>query len=293
MDNTVRYNDRPGSGPGRSSSGRRWRKTIVFLVILAGILVAADFGLAAFAEHQVSQRAREKLRLGDDPAVTIHGFPFTTQAIRGDYRHITVSAVGIPVGDVLRELELVADLRDVRAPLQDVINGNTSAMAIGTLEGAVKIKQADLGRAIKLPTLEIEPAPEEYVRSGDEEDNLSVEEQEEREEESEAYSSTAGIKLSATTDVAGTEVDIAAFAIIELRSTSVRITPVRLEFEQNGQNTVVPELVRQALLPQFETTISPGQLPFNVKATGVAVERGALIVKGEAQDVTFDSAGES
>ncbi|MGH3520999.1 MAG: LmeA family phospholipid-binding protein [Haloechinothrix sp.] len=291
MDNAVQRNNRPGSGSARPRKGNGSRKFVVFLVILAGVLVAADFGLAAAAEHQVSQKARERLQLTDDPAVNIHGFPFTLQALQGDYRHISVSARGIPVGDVLRELELVAELRDVHAPLEDVINGDTSAMEIGTLEGAVRIKQSDLGRAINLPNLSIEPAPEEYVRSGDEEDNLSVEEQEEQQEAEDTHFSTAGIRIAAETDIAGTEVEVVAFAIIELRSSAVRITPVRLEFGQNEQTTVVPEPVRQALFPQFETTINPGQLPFNVKPTGVVVERGALVVKGEAQDVTFANAG--
>lgn len=278
----------PGATRRRSGSGR---KIVIFLVIFAGLLVAADFGLAAVAEHQISQKAREKLALTDDPAVTIHGFPFTTQALSGDYRHITVSAVGVPVGDVLRELELVAELRDVRAPLSDLMNGRMSAITIGMLEGAAKIKQADLGRAIKLPTLSIEPAPEEFVRSGDENDNVSVEDLEKQQEEEGVHTSTAGIKLSAKTDIGGKSVEIAVYGIIALKNSTVRITPVRLEFAQGDETTVVPNQIRDALLPQFETTINPGRLPFNVKPTGVAVERGALIVQGEAEKVTFADAG--
>lgn len=269
------------------------RKTLVFLVILGGLLVAADFGFAAIAEHQISQKAREKLKLTDDPAVNIHGFPFTTQALSGDYQQITVSAVGIPVGDVLRELELEAELSDVRAPLNDVINGNTEAITIGTLEGAAKIKQSDLGRAIKLPTLSIEPAAIDYVRSGDEADEVSPEEIEEQEEEKGVHSTTAGIKLAADTEIAGTKVEVVAFGIIELRGSSVRITPLRLEFGQDEKTTVVPGPVVNTLLPQFETTINPGKLPFNVKPTGVAVQRGSLVVKGEAHDVTFEGAAAS
>lgn len=259
-------------------------------MILAGLLVAADFGFAAVAEHQISQQARAKLELTDDPAVNIHGFPFTTQALSGDYQHITVSAVGIPVGDVLRQLELVADLYDVRAPLRDVINGNTKAITIGTLEGAAKIKQSDLGRAIKLPTLSIEPASLDYVRSGDEADEVSPEELEKQEEEADTHSTTAGIRLAADTEIAGTKVEVVAFGIIELRGSSVRITPLRLEFGQNEKTTVVPRPVVNAVLPQFETTVNPGELPFNVNPTGVAVQRGALVVKGEARNVTFQGA---
>lgn len=275
--------------PGKRGHGGR--KFLIFLIVLAGLLVGADFALAAVAEHQISQQAREKLKVTDDPAVNIHGFPFSTQALSGNYRQITVSAVGVPVGEVLRELELEADLKDVRAPLSDLIEGRTSSITIGTLEGAAKIKQSDLGRAIKLPTLSIEPAALDYVRSGDEQDNVSVEDMEQQQEDSGVHSSTAGIRLAADTRIGGKKVEIVTYAIIRLRGSAVSIEPVRLEFGHDEQTTVVPDQIRAALLPQFETTVDPGRLPFNVKPTGVAVERGALIVQGEAKDVSFADAG--
>jgi hypothetical protein len=66
-------------------------RIILAIVVVAGLLVAADFGFAALAEHRVSQQAREELDLEDDPSVTVHGFPFTTQALAGDYGHIEIS----------------------------------------------------------------------------------------------------------------------------------------------------------------------------------------------------------
>lgn len=271
----------------RRKPRRRGLKFLIFLVIVAALLVGADFGLAAVAEHAVSQQAREKFELTDDPSVDIHGFPFTTQAISGDYGHITVTARGVNVKDTLRELELVAELRNVRAPLGDIIDGKTQNMKIGDLEGVVKVKQSDIGRLIRLPNLSIEPASERYVRTGDKEDEVSVEDLEEQREATSDYPQTAGIRLAATTSIAGRETEIVAFAIIELDRNSVRINPQRLEFGQDEGTTVVPEPVRQTLMPQFEATISPGSLPFDVRPTGVAVERGALMMQGKAKDITF------
>lgn len=281
------------------NGGRLARRFIILLLVLGGILVAADFGFAAVAEHRISQRARQELRLTDDPAVTIHGFPFTTQAISDDYDHITISAAGIAVGDVLRQLELVAHLHDVQAPLNEVLEGDTSAIAVGTLKASVRIAQADLGRVIKLPQLRIEPATEAYVRSGDEDDNEGIEQREAQEDEQEAgpggrtYSSSEGVKFSATTDSAGTEVEIVMFAMVELETSVARIKPERLVFGNDQQTMVVPESVREALLAQFETTVDPGALPFDVQPTGIDVDYGALFLQGKVEDVTFDEGAEA
>lgn len=287
MTNAVRR----GVPQGQSARGRKPRrrglKVLVFLLVLAGILVGADFGAAAFAEHTVSQKAREKFQLTDDPEVTIRGFPFITQALGGEYDHITVRAQGVQVKS-LRELELVAELREVHAPLSDLIDGNTRTMTIGDLEGIVKIKQGDLGRLVRMPNLSIEPAAERYVETGDEEDNVSIEDLDEQRENLDTFPTTAGVRLSATQRIAGRETEIIAFGIIELNRTSVRIRPERLEFRRDDDLIRLPDFLTAQWLPRFDRSIAPGSLPFGVEPSGVAVEQGALMVQGKARDVRFD-----
>src|SRR4030081_121376 len=126
----VAQQDRRAPRTDRTSKprGRRAKKLIVVLVVLAGLLVGADFGLAAFAEHTISQKARDQLKLANDPSVTITGFPFTTPALSGDYSHITVYAAGVRVNDTLRDVELNAELRNVTAPLSDLLAGNAKTI---------------------------------------------------------------------------------------------------------------------------------------------------------------------
>jgi len=286
--NVVRGGVQRGSSARQRKPRRRGLKFLIFLLILAGLLVGADFGAAAFAEHTISQKAREKFQLTDDPAVNIHGFPFTTQALGGEYEHITVTAQGVNVKDTLRELELVAELYNVKAPLSDVIDGNTRTMQIGNLEGIVKIKQSDVGRLVKLPNLSIEPAAERYVETGDEEDKVSIEDLDEQREAADEFPSTAGIRLAAKTRIAGRETEIIAYGILELHATAVRINPERLEFRQEDEVIEIPEPLRELWLPRFDETIRPGSLPFGVKPAGVAVEQGALMVQGTASNVRFD-----
>ena len=129
----VTRDDRGFGQPPSKRRGRRGRRWLIALVVLVLLLVGADFGAAAIAEHMISQKARTQLALSDDPSVTIHGFPFLTQALAGDYSHISVSATGIPVDDKLRDVAINADLEDVTAPLSDLANGNTKTIKVGKL----------------------------------------------------------------------------------------------------------------------------------------------------------------
>jgi hypothetical protein len=267
---------------------------VVVLVVLAAVLVGADFALAAVAEHAVSQKAREQLELSEDPSVTVHGFPFTVQALSGEYRHISVSASGVPVQDTLRDVEISADLRGVQAPLSDLMEGNVDNITISTVEGQVRIKASDIARVdplAKIENLRIEPSTEDYVRHGEEgsEDENATEEETEQEKDD----SSAAVRISGDVQIAGEKVEIFAFAIIDLDGNTVRITPKRLQFGNDQGTTVVPPEVQKALLPNFEADISTGSLPFTVTPTDIEVESGAIVVKGTAEDVTFSGASTS
>jgi hypothetical protein len=280
------------SPPDGRKGGRRARKTIIVLVVLAGLLVGADFGLAAIAEHTVSQKARDQLKLTNDPSVTIHGFPFTTQAIGGDYQHISISASGVPVGNKLHDVELSAEMRDVTAPLSDLMNGNTNAIRIGNLEGQVKLKASDIARVDPLTNIEdlrIEPATEEYVKTGQDpsqnDQSTSTTNNNENTDDS-----SAGMRISGNVQIAGQKVEIFCFAMIELDGTTIHLTPERLQFGNDKDSTVVPQAVQKALLPNFKASFDVGSLPFKVTPTAVKVESGAVTLKGEAKNVSFTGA---
>ncbi|WP_019818929.1 LmeA family phospholipid-binding protein [Saccharomonospora saliphila] len=274
------------------------KRLVIVLVVLLGLLVGADFAAAAFAEHTVSQKAREQLGLSDDPAVTIHGFPFTTQALSGNYSHISVSADGVPVQQ-LRDVSLDADLHDVSAPLSDLTAGNVRDIEVGRLAGRITLKDSDIARVAPLTNIDdlrIEPSSEEYVRRG--EDGATTEgtngsgddgpgAQNDGQGSGQGDDSTAGVRLSGKADIAGERIEIFAFAMIELDGTTVRITPHRIQFGNDQETTVVPEAVQQRLLPSFEADINAGEMPFTVTPTGISVASGSLTLHGEAEDVTF------
>ncbi|OQO93260.1 hypothetical protein B1813_13195 [Saccharomonospora piscinae] len=252
--------------------------------MLAGLLVGADFAAATYAEHTVSQKAREQLGLSQDPAVTIHGFPFATQALAGEYGHISLSADGVGVQQ-LRDLSVRADLHDVDAPLSDLTSGNVSDIAIGRLTGEITLKASDIAGVAPLTNIDdlsIEPSSKAYVLHGE-----GVDDERAAQIDDDGDDSSEGVRLSGKVDVAGERIEIFAFAMIELEGTTIRITPHRLQFGNDQETTVVPDEVQQALLPNFEADINAGEMPFTVTPTAIRVESGSLTLHGEARDVTF------
>lgn len=317
----TEYGQRASGRPPRRR--RRWTKIITVFAVLVGLLVAADFGLAAMAEHTVSQKAREQLGLRTDPNVTVHGFPFMTQAVSGEYPHISVEAKGIGVNDVLRSVEIQADMYDVRAPLGDLLSGDVSNVTIGELAGQVKLKEsviANIPPLTKIQNLNIEPTSEEYVREGK---AARMDPQEARERGAEGNSgegqnegrqdagqaaqngngaggqdvttepngdgdpATTGIRISGDVRIAGDKVEIFTFAIVRLDGSTISIEPRRLQFARSDQTTVVPTKVQQALLPSFRVNIDAADLPFTVTPTDIKVTSGAVIIRGEAENVRF------
>jgi hypothetical protein len=289
----VTRDDRPAPRPDARRRGRRARRWVIALVVLVLLLVGADFGAAAYAEHMISQKARTQLQLTDDPSVTIHGFPFLTQALGGEYGHISVSAAGVPVADKLQDVAVNAELENVTAPLSDITSGNTKAITIGELTGSVTIKAADLARLApldKIKDLRIEPASADYVENGDSGQSeptptptTTTEGQAEQDE------SSTGVRISGHLQFAGKDLEIFCFAMIEAdaKGGKINFTPKRLQFGNDQETTVVPQAVQKALMPNFEASINTKDLPLSVTPTGVRVQSGSVTIKGKATNVSF------
>jgi hypothetical protein len=251
----------------------RGRKLIITALVVGGLLVAADFGLAAAGEYQVAQKMRQKFALDEDPSVRINGFPFVAQAIAGDYRDIEISATGVPVRDQLRDLEIHANLRHVRIGLSDLLAGNTRGAKIDLVQGSVKIKANDLNRVVNQVTpftdMAIEPDTRTELPAGQQADPA-----------------VAAVKLSGNTTVASRKIRITAYGTVTLVNGDVVIAmnDVELDDASLAGLDAVLGVVREAL----SVTIHPGELPFTVTPTAVKVESGALTVEGAISDIPLD-----
>jgi hypothetical protein len=259
--------------------------------VLVGVLVAADYGLAAAAEYQVSKKMRTELNLASDPSVDIHGFPFSTQAISGDYHDISINAVGVPAENTLRDLEIDADLHDVRVKLSDLLSGNVSTIKVDEVDGEVKVKASDVGRLLKLPDLTISPVSLDTVLGSGAQDKEDQAEKTADPGNPNPLAKQAGIELTATIELAGEQTEVNAFGVISLDNGAVAITPKHLQLSNGLVSGQIPDSILQGFAHLFAANLNSQNLPlpFHVRATGVDVESGALIVQGKVDNLVINS----
>jgi len=262
------------------------RKFIIVVLVVVTLAVAADFGAAAVAEHTVAEQLRQRLGLPSDPSVRITGFPFLTQALAGQYSAIDVRASGVSVGS-LHDLDVEATLHDVEAPLPEVTSGQLSSVRAAWVEGRVRIKDRDLGRAIGIDDLRIQQPTDQELTE------LPPGAQLRRTSAGDATMGTrAPVRMVATITLAGQRTEVIAIGVIELTDGLVRITTSDVRLSPQGLGAVnLPRGIRQSLLRELSTDVKPGSLPFAATPTRVWVQDGSVVVEGTASNVTLGQAG--
>lgn len=267
------------------------KKLAVTLVIVVGLLVAADFGAAAVAEYQVSKKMRSELKLAESPAVKFNGFPFLSQVAFGDYRDVEVAARAVRVGE-LSEVGVEANLRHARVATSELISGTADEIRVDQVVGRIKLKASDVGRFIGITDLNINPAPKDALEetestegSGDSGEGTSS-------PGSTVDSSRATVALDGSVNIAGEDTQVRVVAVLSLLNGQLKIEPRKLDLDTSSfGNITLPSMFEQSVLQQFTTTLDPGMLPFQVTPTAVRAERGALVVEGTAENVTMGANG--
>ena len=244
------------------------KKAAIVLVVLAGLLVAADFGTAAAAEYQVSKRLRSHLNLPDDPAVRINGFPFLVQAFAGDYRNVEVNADGVTVAR-LRNLGVEATLHHVRVPFSELVSGSVETVRIDEVVGRVRIRADELKELINAEDLRVEKVTDRDRNAAGQQapDNA--------------------VKLTGVTDILGQRTTVTVIASLDLVDGQVQVQPHTVRVDDR----TLPPAIEQTVLRLFTTRLDPGTLPFSVTPTAVKAEDGALVVEGNAHDVVLNTSG--
>ena len=257
------------------------RTLVITLLALTGLVVAVDFGAAAAAEYEVSELLRSELDLAADPSVRINGFPFLTQAVSGSYSEIDMQASGVTVGP-LTDVGVEATLHDVTAPLTEVTSGLLGSAQAAAVDGRVRIRDADLGRAIGIEDLRLQPTSDEELDEALGSAAVSESDDDRR----------AAVRMVATIDITGQRVEVIVIGLLELADGRIRVTPTDVRFATDaiGEESL-PASIRKPLLAAFTTEVDPGGLPFTVTPTAVYVETGSLLVEGTAQDVSLGQAG--
>ncbi|QMU79628.1 DUF2993 domain-containing protein [Streptacidiphilus sp. PB12-B1b] len=126
---------------------RAIRRTIIVLVILFGLFVAADRIAVHVAQSQVADKLQTARGLAQKPSVSIEGFPFLTQLAGGKLDEVKVHATGMTVhgtsgGPNVTLQDFEADLKGVR------LENDYSTAVADTATGTAVISYADLTAAL-------------------------------------------------------------------------------------------------------------------------------------------------
>jgi hypothetical protein len=116
------------------------RVTLIVLIVLIALLVAADFAARAFAENKAASEIQQQ-GFPKKPSVDIEGFPFLTQVAARNFHDIQISSSNVTEGPL--------DISSINASLKNVhINGAFSGGTIGTLNGTASITFTALANAM-------------------------------------------------------------------------------------------------------------------------------------------------
>jgi len=135
------------------------RKLLITLVVLAALLLAADFGTRAYAESRTAEAVQAELGLSAAPDVSIEGFPFLYHAVRGQYPQVIITASNID-NALLPGIRATLTLSQVTLPPRDALSGNTSQLAAQATMLQVLVTLSSLSAALGQPNLTLSAAPD-------------------------------------------------------------------------------------------------------------------------------------
>jgi hypothetical protein len=119
------------------------RRLFVSIVVLAGLLVAADFGLRLYSERVVANEIQRSLKLSERPSVSFGGWPFVPHALSGNLPSTTVTATAFSAQQVrLQTVSLV--LHDLHFPSHRLITGGGGVIHAKTGTVRAVLTSADL-----------------------------------------------------------------------------------------------------------------------------------------------------
>ncbi|HEX9235229.1 MAG TPA: DUF2993 domain-containing protein [Actinomycetota bacterium] len=127
---------------------RAIRRLLITLIVLAGLYVAADFGLKALAQSQTASTLETSLDLSKKPTVDLGGFPFLPRALGGHLDQVLLSGDDLSAGgQPLRGVHLT--LHDVRFSASALVFGRKTSVRFASSDGTADLTGQDVTDALE------------------------------------------------------------------------------------------------------------------------------------------------
>ena len=226
------------------------RKLLIFVIILAGLLVAADRIGVVVADHEVADHIQTAYHLPSKPSVSVHGFPFLTQVMSGRYDEIDVSTGQLTTQGVTVD-NLVAKLTGVRAPVSDLLGHGSSTISAAQVSGTATVPFASVRSRL--------PSGVTLSQDG------------------------SALRLSGKVSYLGLSVPVTADALLSPSGSSIAVTPTKIEVDHGGS------ALSSLIAGQFRFVIPITGLPLHLMVKSVSVVPGGVRVSATANNVAFAS----
>lgn len=225
---------------------------VVAVTSLAVLITVVDRYLAAEAERRAS--AYLSTPLGQAARVRVHARPFLTQAIRGRYPRVEVTATDLQFG-ALRGTTLHAHLTNAYLPLRALLGRRAGELPVEHVHGDLVIPYRELARVSRVPGLRF------FYRD----ERLIV---------------TARLPVPGIGQVAG----VSGEAIATISSdggVSVRVRNIAVA------GFTVPRIVLSQLVPELEFAVPLPPLPYGLRIEQLDPTDRGLRVSGSSHAVVF------
>jgi hypothetical protein len=148
------------------------RRLVWSLVVIVALLAILDRVALAAAQHDVAERLQADANLSSAPSVHIHGYPFLTQLIAGDYDDVDVVMHDVDAG-ALPVDRLSVHVQGAHVSVGDVISQDRSRIRIDHAVAQLLLTYRDIGQLIKTrdgpglaPRLDHSTIPSARVQGG-------------------------------------------------------------------------------------------------------------------------------
>jgi hypothetical protein len=236
------------------------RRTLITLVIVVAVAALGDRVANALAERRiataVTDAAADYGAYSDRrPDVTIHGWPFATQAWSGEFERIDIELRDVGAeGLTFPTLDMTA--HGVTADWRDFATG-TSQITAEEVEVAGTLSRESLEELLRERT--------GYDLSIDENGTASV---------------------STVVEAAGMEFEIVGTGAVELTEDRLRFMPDTVE-ALTGQLPPAADPYVEEIRERMSTVIAVPELPWGLRLTEITIDAWGVTISGSASDVAL------
>jgi hypothetical protein len=226
------------------------RKLLIAVIILAGLLLAADRIGVVVADHKIASKVQSAYDLPAKPSVSVRGFPFLTQVVSGHYSDIQVSVGQLTTSGVTVD-DLVAQLTGVNAPIRDLTGNNTADITAAQVSGTATVPFSSVRSRL--------PTGVKLSQDG------------------------SALNLSGTVRYLGLSLPVAADAVLSPSGSGIAVTPTKITVAHGSS------ALSSLIAGQFRFVIPISGLPLHLMVKSVSVVSGGVRVSATATNVAFAS----